>query len=76
MAILVKGCPFCGAVAEFEPWHGGATTKTMVRCSNENCRVGPDVTGETKAEAFKRWNARKSDVPGARWQATTQTEKK
>ena len=54
-------CPFCGAAAEWEPWHGGAPTKVMVACSQQNteaCEVGPMVTGETYAAAVAAWNRR------------------
>ncbi len=51
-------CPFCGAAAEMEPWHGGAPTKQMISCSSETCDVCPMVTGETTAEAITLWNTR------------------
>jgi hypothetical protein len=51
-------CPFCGAPAESEPWHGGKKTKTMISCGNEKCDVLPAVTGETPNEAALRWNRR------------------
>lgn len=61
-------CPFCGAPATIEPWHGSKTTKRLISCSNRagtlgspasaDCEVGPTVTGETRNEALKRWNCR------------------
>jgi len=55
----LKVCPFCGHVPLIEPWHGGAPTKHMVSCSNDYCKVGPSVCGETKSEAIRFWNSRK-----------------
>lgn len=62
-------CPFCGAPAQIQFWHGGRPSKRLVGCSGVHdtlmrdrrpitCHVGPSVTGETKAEALARWNAR------------------
>lgn len=57
-------CPFCGSPATIEYWHGGRPSKRMIACSgrpnhdNYVCDVGPMVTGETRAEALRRWNAR------------------
>lgn len=62
-------CPFCGAAATIEPWHGGKITKRRIGCSGQGdtlmrgkrpitCHVSPAVTGETRAEALRRWNAR------------------
>lgn len=56
----LKPCPFCGAPAEHEPWHGGAPTKVMIGCSarHDECEVGPQVTGETFEEGAGHWNRR------------------
>ena len=54
----LKCCPFCGADAEAESWHGGGPEKVMVRCANEDCAVQPGVSGETPTEAAQRWNTR------------------
>lgn len=51
-------CPFCGVRPTIEPWHGGAKTKRMVACSNEDCDVQPQVTGETDLLARDKWNRR------------------
>ncbi len=57
-------CPFCGSPATIEYWHGGRPSKRMIACSgrpnhdNYACDVGPMVTGETRAEALRRWNTR------------------
>ena len=56
----LKTCPFCGAKPEQQPWHGGAPTKVLIGCENENCDVLPSVTGETPEEAVERWNLRKA----------------
>lgn len=64
-------CPFCGAPAQIEFWHGGKPSKRMVSCSGQGntlmrgkrpitCHVSPSVTGETKAQALDRWNMRHS----------------
>lgn len=64
-------CPFCGAPAQIQYWHGGKPTKRMISCSGQGdtlmrgkrpieCHVSPSVTGETRAEALRRWNGRKS----------------
>lgn len=63
-------CPFCGSPATIEYWHGGRPSKRMISCSDAadtpfgrpdaTCHVGPSVTGETRAEALRRWNGRKS----------------
>jgi len=55
----IKACPFCGAKAQMEPWHGGGPNKQMISCSNGECRVGPSVCGENPEEAIKYWNMRK-----------------
>lgn len=59
-------CPFCGGPAEFEPWHGGASTKVLISCAGTGhgsedggCDVAPAVTGETFDEARYHWNRRK-----------------
>jgi hypothetical protein len=63
-------CPFCGAFATIEYWHGGTKRKRLISCSNTagtlgnprdaTCWVGPSVTGETRAQALRRWNRRVS----------------
>jgi hypothetical protein len=56
----IEPCPFCGADAEMQPWHGGGPDKQLVGCSEHayECPVGPSVTGETPAEAIAAWNTR------------------
>lgn len=51
-------CPFCGAEAEAEPWHGGGLRKHHVSCSNEMCAVGPGCCGATLLLAIAAWNGR------------------
>jgi hypothetical protein len=62
-------CPFCGAAAMIQYWHGGRPSKRMISCSGQGdtlmrgrrpitCHVAPCVTGENRAEALRRWNAR------------------
>lgn len=55
-----KPCPWCGVQPTVQPWHGGRPTKKMVACNNEDCDVGPQVTGQTRKAALERWNTRKS----------------
>lgn len=55
-------CPFCGVRPTIEPWHGGAKTKRMVACSNDDCDVQPQVTGETNLLARDKWNRRAPSV--------------
>lgn len=56
-------CPFCHALPDERPWHGGAKTKTMVQCINEYCHAAPSVTGGTRVIAIKRWNDRGVKAP-------------
>lgn len=51
-------CPFCGAKPFIQPWHGGGAQKKMLDCQNENCHVGPTVTGANRQMTVKRWNTR------------------
>lgn len=51
-------CPFCGVIPTMEPWHGGAPTKQMVHCDNDDCAVQPGVSGETTPTALANWNRR------------------
>lgn len=63
-------CPFCGAPADIQFWHGGKPSKRLIGCSGQGdtlmrnrpitCDVSPSVTGETRAEALRRWNMRHS----------------
>lgn len=54
----LKECPFCGAVPEMEPWHGGGPEKVMVSCRRPACEVGPSVCGERPGIAVTLWNRR------------------
>lgn len=54
----LKPCPFCGAPAEEQPWHGGGARKIMVSCSNEYCPLGPGVANNNPAKARIMWNRR------------------
>ena len=51
-------CPFCGAIPEIMPWHGGGPRKTAVSCENEYCPGHPSTVAETPEEAVERWNTR------------------
>lgn len=51
-------CPWCGYPARMQPWHGGKRTKVLIDCSNDQCDVSPQVTGETVSAAMKAWNTR------------------
>lgn len=52
-----RNCPFCGAPAMVQAWHGGKATKRLISCS-AGCEVSPSVTGETYSEAAAAWDAR------------------
>ena len=56
-------CPFCGASAEtgektVEFWNYPPLIQAVVKCSNRDCPVEPEATGETLEEAAKAWNTR------------------
>jgi len=53
-----KPCPFCGHAPAIELWPGGGPQKRMISCSNEDCKVQPRTTGETRREALDNWNER------------------
>jgi len=62
---MMLPCPFCGAIPEAEPWHGGGWRQTIISCqNNELCYVHPMLTGETPKQAIARWNHRAvNDLP-------------
>ncbi len=51
-------CPFCGIIPIIEPWHGGGPLKRLISCVNEDCGVGPSVSGATRMKAIAKWNTR------------------
>jgi hypothetical protein len=53
-----KVCPWCGTLPFIQGWHGGTATKVLVGCESARCDLSPCVTGETAAEALRRWNKR------------------
>ena len=59
MKTKLKPCPFCGSPAQIEPWHGESPTTVLISCSNEYCKVGPMVCGESEKKAMGYWNKRK-----------------
>ena len=66
----ILGCPFCGEEPTIQPWHGGGRNKKMISCDNIDCRVAPQVTGESLDEAVTRWNYR---VPSSKNYAVKRT---
>lgn len=64
-AIEPLPCPFCGAAAETELWHGGAKTKTHVGCSDDTCEAHPGLCAGTRAAAVRIWN-RRAEMPRLR----------
>jgi len=55
---VARTCPFCGHLAEIQPWHGGGRDKRLVKCSNEFCNAAPSVTGSNRHRALVAWNTR------------------
>jgi len=53
-----KACPFCGAQAQIQYWHGGGPRKRLVSCSNDMCVANPSVAGSTANKALENWNRR------------------
>lgn len=63
----LKPCPFCGSPAEVQYWHGGGPSKRLIACSGisgtlggpfQRCEVSPSVTGNTLADARRKWDQR------------------
>ena len=48
-----------------QPWHGGPTTKHIVYCQADDCKVGPSVMGETRTHAIRYWNIRRGPKFGS-----------
>jgi len=51
-------CPFCGDTPRIIPWHGGGKRKRLIECDNDECSIGPSITGPTRADAVAKWNIR------------------
>lgn len=49
------GCPWCGSQPEL-PTKIGA--RFVVGCTDENCTVVAQASGDTPEEAMRRWNGR------------------